>query len=81
MRFHLTLSVRSCIHSFWLQSGGAVNIGFDSFSSASSCAANPNPPARSMVTMDACTVINNVASSYGGGISVQDGIFVLQVHL
>ncbi|KAK9840843.1 hypothetical protein WJX81_008508 [Elliptochloris bilobata] len=59
-------------------SGGAINIGFDIFSSASSCATNPNPPAASMVTMDTCTLSGNLASNYGGGISVQDGVFVLQ---
>jgi predicted outer membrane repeat protein len=62
------------------KAGGAINVGFDIFSSESSCAASANPPAPSVVSMVSCVVSSNLASSTGGGISVQDGIFTMQAR-
>lgn len=55
-----------------------MSVGFDIFSSKSSCQVNGNTVAPSVVTLDTCTIVNNVASQNGGGINVQDGIFTLQ---
>ena len=78
-----SMRLNACLNGGWCarQAGGAINIGFDIFSSDSACATNPNPAARSVVTIDSCTVIGNIATNYGGGISVQDGILTLQARM
>ena len=55
-----------------MQAGGAINVGFDSFSAAGSCSAEEQAT-LSQVEVDQCLFQGNLATDHGGAIGVQSG--------
>ena len=70
---HLMMS--TTVH---LQAGGAINVGFDSFSAAGSCSAE-DQATFSQVKVDQCLFQGNLATDHGGALGVQSGTLKLTV--
>ena len=62
-----------------VQAGGAINVGFDSFSAAGSCSAE-DQATFSSVEVDQCLFQGNLATDHGGAIGVQSGTLQLTVR-
>ena len=62
-----------------MQAGGAILVGYESFSASSACSA-ASAPAQPLVSVVQSQFANNLATDRGGGIGLQAGNLVLQVR-